>query len=551
MIQDRDLLAEMPPIKDEVDWYEWFENLSPAEKAEVKGIAEILPRVGPIEGPQRMAFNSPADVTGYGGAAGGGKTALIGLLSILSHERSVVYRHDAKQLRGLIDDLVDFCGSDTGLNRQQGVFYFGDRPNHMIEWGGLGNPGSEMQWRGRPHDLFAADEVTELNLKKLMFLMTWLRTVAKGQRCRALFTFNPPGSIDEITGSVPPGRWVIPFFAPWLDERHENPAAPGELRYFITNEEGESEEVDSAEPREMTLQGRTFTLIPRSRTFIPANVQDNPYLTGTGYEQQLLGLEEPFRSQMLLGDFRSGIVDHPSQVLPTKWVDDAMERWQPDGGKDVPMSALGVDVARGGRDNTVLSRRHHWWFDRLLRHKGTDTPDGPAVAAHCIAAVRDGAPINIDASSWGASAYDQLATSNAYVNGVIAQRRKGLRQLTEKIKPFNLRAWLYWCARLLLDPSRRFLVALPPDNRLRSDLISPTFRLVEGAQILIESKDDLRDRLGRSTDDGDAVVNSLYNALSEPDSDRLLPSQGDHREDRGAIMPGRRPDMSSNKWMLM
>ena len=147
-----DILSEMPLLDGELVWEEWFEGLSASQKAEVAHIAGRLPRVGPIEGPQRHAFTSKAKILGYGGAAGGGKSALLALLAILSHHRSVAFRYDAKQLRNLIDDVIQFVGTAEGLNRQSGVFYFGDEQGHMLEWGGLGKPGSEMDWRGRAHD---------------------------------------------------------------------------------------------------------------------------------------------------------------------------------------------------------------------------------------------------------------------------------------------------------------------------------------------------------------------------------------------------------------
>jgi hypothetical protein len=49
---------------------------------------------------------------------------------------------------------------------------------------------------------------------------------------------------------------------------------------------------------------------------------------------------------------------------------------------------------------------------------------------------------------------------------------------------------------------------LPPDPELRADLAAPTYE-VTARGILIESKDDLRKRLGRSPGKGDAVVMCL------------------------------------------
>ena len=297
------------------EWDKWFKSLPPADQQKLANQLKDAPRVGPSPGPQTAAFNSRADIIGYGGAAGGGKSALIALRAILKHQRTLILRYDANQMSGLIDDLVEFYGTDTGLNRQSKVFRLADRPGHIIEWGGLGKPRSQMVYRGIPHDCLAFDEATELDPNKVRFLFTWARTVMKGQQVSIILTFNPPDDSN--------GRWVIGFFAPWLDERHPNPAEPGELRYFATDEEtGVDIEVDSPRPFKMTLGDRTFTVKPRSRTFFPATVQDNPYLTGTEYEQQLLGLPEPYRSQMLLGDFRRGIKDNPYQILPTAWVDE-------------------------------------------------------------------------------------------------------------------------------------------------------------------------------------------------------------------------------------
>jgi len=51
--------------------------MTPAEREEVAALIEadfkaVIWR--PLPGPQTMAYNSVADVIGYGGAAGGGKT---------------------------------------------------------------------------------------------------------------------------------------------------------------------------------------------------------------------------------------------------------------------------------------------------------------------------------------------------------------------------------------------------------------------------------------------------------------------------------------------
>src|SRR5262249_20949364 len=138
-----------------------------------------------------------------------------------------------------------------------------------------------------------------------------------------------------------------------------------------------------------------------------ARVTDNPDLMRTGYAAQLQALPEPLRSQLLEGDFRAGVQDDPWQVMPTAWVEAAMARWRPGPPAGVRLSAVGVDVARGGKDQTVLVKRYGEWFD-LKAYPGKRTPDGESVALLVQEAIRDNssALVCIDALGVGSSPYD-------------------------------------------------------------------------------------------------------------------------------------------------
>ena len=61
----------------------------------------------------------------------------------------------------------------------------------------------------------------------------------------------------------------------------------------------------------------------------------------------------------------------------------------------------------------------------------------------------------------------------------------------------------------MLDPNLGCDVELPPDDRLTGDLVAPKWRVMSGGKIQVESKDDIRKRLGRSPDDGDAVMMAM------------------------------------------
>lgn len=491
-------------INDEESWYKWYSELSEEGKVKLGELAARGPRTSPLPGPQTDAFYSEADVIGYGGAAGGGKSVEIILKILLQHTRCAIFRADAKQIAGLLDDMVAMYGSPEGLNRQWGVFRFSDKPGHMAEWGGVGGPGDEKAWQGRAHDFIGVDEATEIPRFKIDWLRTWLRTTIPGQRCQILLTFNPPTDAK--------GRWVVSFFAPWLDPAHPNPAEPGEIRYFVTQGQNLDYEVPNGDRYEKQVGDRTIWVKPQSRTFIPAKVWDNTYLRDTGYVDALANLPERLQKQMLMGDFQAGIEDAVDQIIPTAWVEQAMVRWTT-AGRRKPMNALGVDVARLGSANTVFAPRHDLWWDILQVVPGTDSPDGPFVAGHAVQRQRDDALVCVDDIGVGSSAYDFLKAGGTNVQAVTSSKQKGLPKIEDNMTFANLRTLLWWYFRKLLDPANHFDIELPRSQELRDELVAPTYRFV-GLKCCMETKDEIRIRLGwphgKSTDRADAVVYTGY-----------------------------------------
>ena len=450
----------------------------------------------PLPGPQSIAYESQADIIGYGGAAGGGKTDLACGKALTQHRKVGVFRLNGTELTGVVDRFTELIGNRNGFNGQANIWRlnrFDDVPL-QIEFGSFPNLGDEKKYQGRPHDLLVFDEAANMREIQVRFLLGWLRTTVPNQKCQALLTFNPPTTAE--------GRWIIDFFGPWLNKKHPKPAQPGELRWYATLD-GEDVEVDG--PDEFEHNGEVIK--PMSRTFIPSRISDNPYLMGTGYMAQLQSLPEPLRSQMLNGDFSAGMEDDPWQVCPTGWVEQAMQRWKkPD--KLAPMDSMGVDVARAGKDRTILARRHGMWFDEPLVYPGTQTPDGPTVAGLCIAALRDHAVIHIDVIGVGSSPYDFLNEANQQVVGVnVSESALGLDK-SGRLKFKNQRSELWWRMREALDPANNTGIALPPDPALLSDLCAPTWKLV-GSTVSVASREEIMDKIGRSPDYASAYVLGL------------------------------------------
>ena len=470
-----------------------------------------VPLWEPLKGPQTAAYESKADELFYGGAAGGGKSDLLLGLAVTEHKKSIIFRRELTQLSGpsgLIERSRDIIGDKGRFNGIEHAWR--DLPSgRAFEFGAVPYDQNKRKYQGRPHDFEGFDELTEFTEAIYRFLIGWLRTTEEGQRCRVVATGNPPSHAD--------GEWVIRYWAPWLDDHHPNPAEPGELRWFATID-GKDKEVDGKD--EFEHNGQTIT--PRSRTFIPARLSDNPYLEKTGYAQVLNNLPEPLRSQLLYGDFTVGLDDDPWQVIPTAWVRAAMERGKAREKPDTPLTALGFDVARGGNDQSAVSKRYDNWFAPLEKHAGRTTPDGPTAAAVVIASIGTDlqATINVDVIGVGSSAYDSLAyqeigADQARLNviGVNFSSKTNNRDRSGMLAMRNVRAAAWWGMREALDPVKGDDIALPDDSELLADLVAPKWKM-SASGIQIESKDDIKKRIGRSPDCGDAVVLANYGSFN-------------------------------------
>jgi hypothetical protein len=437
----------------------------------------------PLEGPQRQAHTTEADVTGYGGAAGGGKTDLLIGTSLTAHERSIIYRREIKQVRAIHERSEEIIGTQGRYNGT--LLIWRNLPGgKTLEFGGAGNLQEAKRYQGRPHDFIGFDEATEIPESVYRFLTGWNRTTTPGQRCRIILTFNPPQTEE--------GRWVVRYFAPWIDPDYPGERAnSGEIRHFA-QVDGKEAEVSADHPH------------AQSRTFIFARLSDNPYLEATGYRQTLEALPEPLRSQLLMGDFEAGMGDDPWQIIPREWVKLAQQRWQQRAQPEVTLTAMGVDVARGGRDKTVIARRFQNWIAPLESFPGSDTPDGPSVAAQVLRLHEGDAVVNVDVIGVGSSVYD-FVKERVRANGVNAAEKSEKTDKSGRLTFANKRAELWWLFREALDPQTGDDLALPPDQELLADLCAPIWTLRSNG-IQVESKQDLLKRLDRSPDRADAVI---------------------------------------------
>lgn len=451
----------------------------------------------PQDGQQALAYACVADQIGYGGAAGGGKSDLQLGFAGTKHRRAIIFRRVFPSLRALIErsrEVFNAPGRShlkDSFNEQLHLWRLDD--GRLVELGSCQYERDLKKYQGQPHDFLGIDEATEFPESFIRFLMGWNRTSDKNQQCRLLLTFNPP--FDDS------GTWVVRFFAPWLDEQYPDPAADGEIRYVARIDD---RDVFYRSPEDAPDDVRALL---KTRTFFHANLTDNPILEATGYGATIDALPEPLRS-LLKGNFAAARIADPWQVIPAAWVKAAQQRWRERERPDVPLQSLGADPVRGGQDQFAIAKLYGNWCAPIETWPGVAVPDGPAGAALVLNALdgESGVSVGVDIIGYGSSTYDSLVASG--VDAIAVNNSEGAgdaRDRSGKFKFRNVRAASYWAVREALDPDHGDDLALPDDPELLTDLCAPHFR-VTTAGIILEEKEEIKTRIGRSPDKGDALV---------------------------------------------
>ncbi len=189
------------------------------------------------------------------------------------------------------------------------------------------------------------------------------------------------------------------------------------------------------------------------------------------------------------------------------------------------LDRLGVDVGRGG-DPSVIARRHGFaikGFDEI------NIKDVMSVTGRVrgILAGNTDADAVIDVIGIGAGAFDRLRERpqdesepdvSSRVLGFNAAEHTDARDKSGELGFVNDRAWAWWTVRELLQDD---IIALPPDDTLTGDLTAPKWKVMSGGRVQIEDKAEIRKRIGRSTNYGDAVVQAFWKRTGGPKLDEI------------------------------
>jgi hypothetical protein len=239
-----------------------------------------------------------------------------------------------------------------------------------------------------------------------------------------------------------------------------------------------------------------------------SKLTDQSYLDAMEKE---VGRDSPTWTSKVLGEFPE--IDEFS-TIPLAWVYQANERWlewQESGGPIPPGTRhiVGADIARFGGDRTAFCHRYGDIVTEVGSQPKVDTEKTSDLLMEEMSHGRNDVAV-IDTNGVGAGIYDKLKRRGKQAIGVNPGTKTTMKDSSGRIEFYNLRAALTWRLREALDPNRGATLMLPPNEKLAGDLSAPRWKTMAGGKIVIESKDEIRKRIGRSTDLGDAVTLAFW-----------------------------------------
>jgi predicted phage terminase large subunit-like protein len=261
--------------------------------------------IEPQPGPQEAFLGTSADIAVYGGAAGGGKSHAL-LMEPCRHIDNpqfgaVIFRRtlaDHKKQGSLWDKSMAMYGG-LGARPRQDVLTWKFPSGAKVTFAGLENASSVLDWQGSEISLLAFDELTHFDRSQFIYMLSRNRSPCGIQpyiRC----TTNPDSE-----------SWVAEFIAWWIDQETGQPIQErsGVLRWFgRVNEElvwfASREELTEQYPDRDEFGN--LLVDPKSLTFIPATLQDNPILmqANPGYRANLLAMTMVERERLLGGNWK-------------------------------------------------------------------------------------------------------------------------------------------------------------------------------------------------------------------------------------------------------
>ena len=189
---------------------------------------------------------------------------------------------------------------------------------------------------------------------------------------------------------------------------------------------------------------------------------------------------------------------------------------------------IGCDVAGMGRDNSVLCPRYGNYVSEFDCHDSGGEADHMHVVGLAKKHKNRGLflknKVFIDTIGEGAGVYSrfrELNEKNVY-SAKNSCSAKGLHDITGEYEFANMRAYLHWAVRDWLDPKNGYFAALPPDDKFSEEATEIHWKFQSDGKIIIEPKEDIKERIGRSPDKFDSLSLTFWPKDYESVTDEQL-----------------------------
>lgn len=394
----------------------------------------------------------------YGGAIRGGKTWITLIILILlcrkyPGSRWAVVRKDLPTLRrNTIPSFMRIKGPNfTNVNQNTWTSIYKPNGSEILFFPeGIEKDPDLNRWRGLEVNGFLLEEANELQEASFNKAIERAGTlVLDGEQ---------PNPINLLTCNPSQGWVKSKFYNPW---------------------------------RNGTLEPPFY--------YLPARADDNPFIPAE-VRESWKNLPANDYKRFVEGDW--DVADDPDQLIKFEWLNAAY-------GIDLVggLQTMGIDVARFGDDETVFAYRTGNQISEIESFANLSIDQTASYAQARIADRGINSDlVGVDVVGLGAGVADNLRAAGYGVKDIVSGSSPivipGEEETLYGYK--NLRSQMWWHLRERLR--RGELSISQPYQRLTDDLLSIKYKMSADKVIQIESKDEIKKRLGRSTDYGDGVV---------------------------------------------
>lgn len=239
---------------------------------------------------------------------------------------------------------------------------------------------------------------------------------------------------------------------------------------------------------------------PEDAVIRQVNYWDNPHFESTPLYGEMMHLKATdYRRYLHVWEGQCIIEDVDNNLIKSDDIVIASQKKS-----EMPTQAkapliVGVDPARFGKDATSIIRRQGRKAFALARFYQQDTMTLAGRVAMIIKVEKPDA-VFIDVGGLGVGVYDRLVELGF---GEVVKAVNFGGKATDGDRFFNKRSEMWG---LMGEWIKEIPCEIPNDSALIADLVTPQYSYTSDGRLKLESKDDMKKRLGRSPDSGDALA---------------------------------------------